>query len=651
MRCGSGRGLSAGSRWASQQFVRTFSSQPPLREGGGSDRPTKFAGTPLVGGHGSSGRVGAYASQRNTRIDKMKEVSPHLSARLEKMKEVPQVELDMDEANLREQLQRQATLAQTALGRKGVLDQTREKLQVMKQGGVKPSAFPELDVAQAEDAAKEAEKEAQGLSEAALARKGRQTPLMEELRRRLELGGPIPVNEYMNLCLAHPEHGYYMSRDVFGSQGDFVTAPEISPLFGELVGVWVVWMWERLGSPKEMQLVELGPGRGTMMSDVLRTMSRFGALVSGLSVEMVETSPALREIQRKKLSSKSEEGSTQVSHDGTGVTIRWRDELKDVPLDENIPSIVLAQEFLDCLPIRQFQFTELGWCERMIDLDKSPDSPHHLMFGLTKGPSLAASALLHREIIPKLPAKPEINQGIEASAEVFQVSQEIGRRVAMTGGAALFIDYGNDEPSADSIQAIKSHSKVHIFHKPGECDVTGHVDFSAVRKAALDGSTDNAAEAAAYSALIAAGSGKGGGDAERDRASPRKAALEAAMTAQKVKLHPLAGHGPTTQCDFLHLLGIRDRIQTLMHSATDEQAESLVKQYTRLCAPAEMGSLFKVLAITTADIPEGTCAGFPPVDTEEATSTNQGTKKGGSGENEGGEAGAVAPDTGAHKTA
>jgi NADH dehydrogenase [ubiquinone] 1 alpha subcomplex assembly factor 7 len=159
-----------------------------------------------------------------------------------------------------------------------------------------------------------------------------ETPLLKILKDRMRMG-PMPVSEYMKLALMHPEHGYYTSKGfggIFGQRGDFTTAPEISQMFGEIIAVWVVWTWQSLGSPQKVQLIELGPGRGTMMADMLRASARFRPFLDALSVHMVEGSEQLQEVQRKRLSSGSKKKERTVKHDGTGVNIHWHATLSEV---------------------------------------------------------------------------------------------------------------------------------------------------------------------------------------------------------------------------------------------------------------------------------------------------------------------------------
>jgi hypothetical protein len=232
------------------------------------------------------------------------------------VEQVPSTPLDSADATLRQGLLARATLRETVGGQQALLDETKAALQqkVAAEAGLGASgASPSRPAAAVEKSEPE-------------------TPLTKLLKERIALG-PMPVSEYMQLALSHPEHGYYTSKGftgIFGQRGDFTTAPEISQMFGELVAVWVVWTWQTLGSPKRVQLIELGPGRGTMMADILRAAARFRPLLDALSVHMVDNSEQLQEIQRKRLSSGSKRGERTVKHDGTGVTIHWHNSLSEV---------------------------------------------------------------------------------------------------------------------------------------------------------------------------------------------------------------------------------------------------------------------------------------------------------------------------------
>ena len=258
------------------------------------------------------------------------------------------------------------------------------------------------------------------------------------------------LDRYMGLCLGHSEHGYYTGRDPFGETGDFVTAPEVSQVFGELIGVWCVAAWTAMGQPSSFNLVELGPGRGTLMADILRTAKRAApAFAQAASVNLVEMSPVLRGLQRKAI----------------GESAIWHDRFEDVPEG---PLIVVANEFFDAIPVRQFEKRDGMWHERVVGLKDDK-----LVLGLVEaelGPQGRDG-----DIIEFAPARTEIARGI-------------GERLSRHAGAALIIDYGHLATApGDTLQAMRKHGFVSIFESPGECDLTSHVDFEALGKALAEG--------------------------------------------------------------------------------------------------------------------------------------------------------------------
>ena len=277
------------------------------------------------------------------------------------------------------------------------------------------------------------------------------TPLEKLIAAIIADEGPMRLDRYMGLCLGHPEHGYYMSRDPFGARGDFITAPEISQIFGELIGVWCMAAWQAMGAPAAFNLVELGPGRGTLMADMLRAAAKampdFAA--SAAALHLVETSPVLRALQKKTL----------------GEKVRWHDSIEAVPEG---PVIAVANEFFDALPIRQFERRAGTWHERVIGLAEGRLAP-----GLS-------------------PA--EIGQGgqdgdvIEFAPLRSAVARQLGQHLAQAPGAALIIDYGHLQTApGDTLQAMRKHQFVAITEAPGECDITSHVDFEALGKAMAQG--------------------------------------------------------------------------------------------------------------------------------------------------------------------
>jgi NADH dehydrogenase [ubiquinone] 1 alpha subcomplex assembly factor 7 len=284
--------------------------------------------------------------------------------------------------------------------------------------------------------------------------------LEARLKRRIALEGPITLADYMTAVLTDPKGGYYMDSDPFGRAGDFVTAPEVSQMFGEMIGLWCIDLWQRvLGAPKRVILAELGPGRGTLMADILRSAKVSPEFAAAAEVHLVEVSPALKEKQRQTLS-----GHKVIWHkDGSG-------------LPESAPLIVIANEFFDALPVRHFQKTAQGWRERMVGLDEAREK---LVFQL--GPvSPAAPAF-----IP--PALHEAAEGsiAEVSPAVVSQTAALAERLEQQGGAALVIDYGRAHPAfGATLQAVKGHERHEPLEAPGSADLTAHVDFPAMIAAA-----------------------------------------------------------------------------------------------------------------------------------------------------------------------
>ena len=275
------------------------------------------------------------------------------------------------------------------------------------------------------------------------------TPLGEIIRARILNQGPIPVSEFMALALGHPEHGYYRRRDPLGRAGDFVTAPEISQMFGEMIGLWCVAVWHAMGEPDPLVLAELGPGRGTLMADLLRAVAVDPPFRAAVRIHLVETSPALCARQAETLASAAP---------------TWHDDLATLPPG---PMITIANEFFDALPIRQFVREGGTWRERMVGL--AGDA-----LAFATGPETAITA----------PAAEEgaIFERGEAAAAVMGM---LGARVAREGGAALLIDYGHTKTvPGDTLQAVAHHRYADILADPGEADLTAHVDFAALAAAA-----------------------------------------------------------------------------------------------------------------------------------------------------------------------
>lgn len=265
----------------------------------------------------------------------------------------------------------------------------------------------------------------------------------------------MTVEAFMTFCLHDPEFGYYAIRPRLGADGDFITAPIVSQMFGELIGLWAVETWHALGAPAPFRLVEMGPGDGTLMSDLLRAVRVVPEFLAAAELWLVETSRPLRALQRERLAEPP----------------RWASTLAEVP--SGAPMILIANELLDCLPARQFVCTEGGWAERRVGLDAKGD----LMWGLSPAPG---------GFVPP-PGLETVEPGsvIEISPMQESLGAEVGALIARDGGAALFIDYGRNRPEpGDTLQALMNHRKVDVLPTAGEADLTVHADFPAFAAAA-----------------------------------------------------------------------------------------------------------------------------------------------------------------------
>jgi SAM-dependent MidA family methyltransferase len=279
--------------------------------------------------------------------------------------------------------------------------------------------------------------------------------LLERLKAEIAATGPISVADYMSRCLHDPQDGYYATRPALGPEGDFITAPLVSQMFGELIGLWCVEVWIRLGRPERVYLVEMGPGDGTLMSDLLRAGKADPGFLEAAQLWLVETSDPLREAQAERLES-------------APLYPQWAWSLDQVPGDA--PLILVANELLDCLPVRQFVHTDDGWVERLIGLGDDGE----LAFGLAPADTARGS-------------QGEKGSGmiLEVSAAQEALGAELGARVVRHGGAALLIDYGRDKAEfGDTLQALQNHEKVDPLAEPGRSDLTVHADFPTVLTAA-----------------------------------------------------------------------------------------------------------------------------------------------------------------------
>ncbi len=333
------------------------------------------------------------------------------------------------------------------------------------------------------------------------------TPLLDILRRRIAAGGPVTVAEYMAEALGHPRHGYYTTRDPLGAAGDFTTAPEISQMFGELLGLWCAECWQRMGRPDPVVLAELGPGRGTLMADALRAARVVPAFRSALRVHLVETSPTLRVAQAAAL------GRAGLDHPPA-----WHDSLAGLP---EAPLLGIANEFFDALPIRQFQRTAAGWRERLIDWD---EANRHLRFVLSARPDPAA--LLIDRGLAAAPVGAIAEIGLTGRA----LAAELGRRMVESGGAALIVDYGYERPAAaETLQAVRRHKTVDPLAEPGEADLTAHVDFAALAAAARAAGAVVTGPVAQGEFLARLGIGQRAAMLKRNAAAAQAAEIDAAL--------------------------------------------------------------------------------------------------------------------------
>ncbi len=358
------------------------------------------------------------------------------------------------------------------------------------------------------------------------------TSLADHLRRRIADDGPLSVAEYMDAALTHPRLGYYMSGDPFGRGGDFITAPEISQMFGELIGLWCAVQWQAMGGPDPLNLVELGPGRGTLMADMLRAGGAAEGFVESLSISLVEISPALKTAQEDALVAAKEVLKAR--------SLQWWSDFSEVPEG---PLLIVANEFLDALPVRQFQKTPKGWRERMVGVS---DDQKEFRFILADGPP-------EDDAIPPDLSAAGARAGdgdiLEVRPAAAALAEAIAGRLARQPGAALFIDYGHAESAAgDTLQAVKDHDFHDPLAAPGEADLTAHVDFAAFGRAATG----------AGARIL----------------------------------------GPVDQGPFLEGLGIGVRTEALL-AAEPPQDREIEAALARLTSEDAMGRLFKVMALVS----------------------------------------------------
>ncbi|XP_041951365.1 protein arginine methyltransferase NDUFAF7, mitochondrial [Alosa sapidissima] len=369
--------------------------------------------------------------------------------------------------------------------------------------------------------------------------------MLRHLTSKIKATGPISVAEYMREVLTNPVTGYYVKNDMLGADGDFITSPEISQIFGELFGIWCISEWMAAGKPKDLQLVEFGPGRGSLASDILRVFSQLKTVLSGaaISVHLVEVSPKLSQVQaqcltgdQSQVSASENEPAYRTGTTSTGLPISWYRRVDDVPKGF---SIFLAHEFFDALPVHKFQKTEKGWREVMVDIDPAaPDGVDKLRFVLLPSPSLASAALTQVD---------EKRQHVEVCPEGGIMVQQLANRIVERGGAALIADYGHDGTKTDTFRGFRGHKLHDVLADPGAADLTADVDFSYLRRMAGD--------------------------------------LVTCM-------------GPVSQRVFLKNMGIDTRLQVLLRSCADQSTRAqLIQGYDMLMNPQKMGERFQFFAL------------------------------------------------------
>lgn len=272
------------------------------------------------------------------------------------------------------------------------------------------------------------------------------------LKQKIEADGPVDMGTFMSLCLSHPEHGYYMTRDPFGVDGDFTTAPEISQLFGEVLGAWAADRWMQLGSPAEFVLLECGPGRGTLMSDLLRATKKVEGFHEAAKIHLMEISPVLKEKQHEAL--------------GDYFPV-WISALDEIPQD--LPVIMIANEFLDALPIRQLRKAKDRWAERVV--------------GLHKGEFILGHKGIFDALVPEGFKQAREGSVLEISPAREAFVKDAESLMRKNGGACVLIDYGHAKTElSDTLQAVKGHEKIEVLEHMGEADLTSHVDFEPLLK-------------------------------------------------------------------------------------------------------------------------------------------------------------------------
>ncbi|KYQ57178.1 hypothetical protein ALC60_03844 [Trachymyrmex zeteki] len=374
----------------------------------------------------------------------------------------------------------------------------------------------------------------------------KKTDLYRQLYAKMLACGPITLAEYMKEILIHPTAGYYTTRDVFGQRGDFTTSPEISQLFGEIMAIWIINEWRKI-SRDSIQLVELGPGRGTLINDILRVFKKLN-LSNKISIHLVEISPVLSAIQAEKLCTKSksieprvnEDQKNSITHYREGVTreevkIYWYYSINDIPRKF---SVFIAQEFFDALPIHKFQKTDKGWREILIDIVQD-SKEERFRYVLSQMPTAACKVYLSPH---------EKRDHVEISPQCSVIIDYMSQFLWEHGGFALVIDYGHEREKTDTFRAFCEHKLHDPLLNPGTADLTADVDFLLLKEIAQ----------------------------KDDR---------------------LITFGPVTQRKFLKSLGIDLRLKMILQNASSNQKEYIESGYRMITDEDKMGNCFKVLSL------------------------------------------------------
>ncbi|KAK6641147.1 hypothetical protein RUM44_012856 [Polyplax serrata] len=367
--------------------------------------------------------------------------------------------------------------------------------------------------------------------------------LAKALHLKIKAGGPITVADYMKTCLTNPSLGYYMQKNVIGHDGDFITSPEITQLFGEIIGVWIYHEFSKIGSPKPWQIIELGPGRGTFIKDIVQTLKTLKA-TSDLSIHLVEVSPQLATLQTHNLCNdvigigmvqQTVKGNKfyRANKINDEIPVYWYEKLENVP---KAFSVILAHEFFDALPIHKFQKVENEWREVLINSTAAENGTEKFDYAIAEKESPIAKLLIDKN---------EKREHLEVSVRAGEIAREVAQRLEEFGGFSLFIDYGHDGDKTDTFRAFKKHQLMDPLNDPGTADLTADVDFSFLR------------------------------------------------SVMKDKVVVL---GPVEQGEFLKRLGIEVRLQMLLKNAKGEEAQQLESCYRMIVDNQKMGSRYKCFA-------------------------------------------------------